>query len=98
MTSYQNAVQALKQCVKDAIDNDVNPSLQSEIWRHYQGMKAIAEQIPERKTEYTFSINDEGSISISSGYYDPDSNINFAADTVPLDFGDSYGRDVITFS
>ena len=98
MNSYQNAVQALKQCVKDSIDNDVNPNLQSEIWRHYQGMKAIAEQIPERQTEYTFSINDEGSISISSGYYDPDSNINFAADTVPLDFGDSYGRDVITFS
>ena len=96
MNSYQNAVQALKQCVKDAIDNDVNPNLQSEIWRHYQGMKAIAEKLPE-ETEYTFSINGDN-ITISSGYYAPDSNINFAADTVPIDFGDSYGRDVITFS
>ena len=92
MNSYQNAVQALKQCVKDAIDNDVNPNLQSEIWRHYQGMKAIAEQLPE-ETGYSFSINGD-SITITSGFYDPDYNIQAAQ---PVDL-DTYGNDVITFS
>jgi len=97
MNSYQNAVQALKQCVKDAVDNDVNPNLQSEIWRHYQGMKSIAEQIPEEQIEYKFSITDEGSISITtgSGFYDPDYNIQAAQ---PVDFGNTYGVDTITFS
>ena len=96
MNSYQNAVQALKQCVKDAIDNDVTPNLQSEIWRHYQGMKAIAEQLPEEQIEYKFSINDEGSISITtgSGFYDPDYNIQAAQ---PVDLN-TYGVDTITFS
>jgi len=92
MNSYQNAVQALKQCVKDSLDNDVNPNIQSEIWRHYQGMKAIAEQLPE-STEYTFSINGDN-ITISSGFYDPDYNVQAAQ---PVDLG-TYGRDVITFS
>ena len=78
------------------MENNVDAALQCEIWRHYQGMKAIAKQLPE-STEYTFSINGDN-ITISSGYYDPDSNINFAADTVPIDFGDTYGKDVITFS
>ena len=96
MTSYQKAIKALEECVKDAMENDVDPGLQSEIWRHYQGMKAIERQLPKQK-EYKFSIADD-TISISSSYYDPDSNINFAADTVPIDFGDTYGKDVITFS
>ena len=36
MTSYQKAIKALEECVKDAMENDVDPGLQSEIWRHYQ--------------------------------------------------------------
>ena len=39
MTSYQKAIKALEECVKDAMENDIDPGLQMEIWRHYQGMK-----------------------------------------------------------
>ena len=42
---YQKAVKALEDCVKDAMENNVDPGLQSEIWRHYQGMKAIQRQL-----------------------------------------------------
>ena len=93
MTSYQKAIKALEECVKDAMENDVDPGLQSEIWRHYQGMKAIERQLPKQK-EYKFSIADD-QISISSSYYDPDYNVQ-AAQPVDLDFGG--GTDVITFS
>ena len=42
------------------MENDVDPGLQSEIWRHYQGMKAIHRQLPELKQkEYKFSIADD---------------------------------------
>ena len=75
------------------MENNVDPGLQSEIWRHYQGMKAIDRQLPKQK-EYTFSIADD-TISISSSYYDPDYNVQ-AAGAVDLDFGG--GTDVITFS
>ena len=98
MNPYQKAIKALEDCVKDAMENNVDPGLQSEIWRHYQGMKAIQRQLPKQK-EYKFSIADD-TISISSSYYDPDHNVTFpagvvAADSVNLD---SIGNDVITFS
>ena len=105
MNSYQKAVEALKECVKDAVDSNINASTQSEIWRHYQGMKAIAKMFPEQKTEYTeysFSLSENGNIDItSSPYYNPDYNIGIpsgvaAADTIS--FGNAYGNDVITFS
>jgi len=89
MNAYQKAANALKEAVKASLDQDVDSNLQSEIWRHYQGMQNIAKQLEDKET---FSI---------SGLYDPDVNINFypgAADTVPIDFGATYGSDVITFS
>ena len=103
MNPYKQAVESLKECVKDAMNKNVNASTQSEIWRHYQGMQAIAKMFPEQKTEYKFTLNEGGNINItSSPFHDPDSNISFqgavAADTVPIDFGDTYSRDVITFS
>jgi hypothetical protein len=97
MNSYQKAVEALKQCVKDAVDNDVTPNLQSEIWRHYQGMKAIAEQLPE-ETGYSFSINGD-SITIGSGVYDPDYNVQAAQPVNSFEFSSHPGGyDIITFS
>lgn len=94
MTSYQKAIKALEECVKDAMENNADAGLQCEIWRHYQGMKAIERQMPKQK-EYKFSIADD-TISISSSYYDPDYNVQ-AAQPVELDFGGG-GNDVITFS
>ena len=45
MNSYQKAADALKEAVKASLDQDVEPNLQSEIWRHYQGMQNIANQL-----------------------------------------------------
>ena len=95
MTSYQKAIKALEECVKDAMENNIDPGLQMEIWRHYQGMKAIERQLPKQK-EYKFSIADD-TISISSGYYDPDHNVQ-AAQPVDNIFFSTEGQDVITFS
>ena len=92
MNPYQKAIKALEDCVKDAMENNVDPGLQSEIWRHYQGMKAIQRQLPKQE-EYKFSIADD-TISISSSYYDEPYAVA-AADTISLD---SIGNDVITFS
>ena len=47
MNSYQTAIKALEGCVKDAMENDIDPGLQMEIWRHYQGMKSIQRQLPK---------------------------------------------------
>ena len=47
MNPYLTAIQALEDCVKDAIENNVDASTQSEIWRHYQGIKAIAKQLDQ---------------------------------------------------
>tara|TARA_B100002019_G_scaffold264269_1_gene252936 strand:+ start:131 stop:412 length:282 start_codon:yes stop_codon:yes gene_type:complete len=93
MNPYQTAIKALENCVKDAMENNVDAGLQSEIWRHYQGLKAIERQLP--KTEYKFTIGDDDSISISSSLYDPDYNIQAAQ---PVDLGVIGGQDVITFS
>jgi len=47
MNPYLTAIQALEDCVKDAMENNVDASTQSEIWRHYQGIKAIAKQLDQ---------------------------------------------------
>lgn len=89
MNAYTKAANALKEAVKASLDQDVDSNLQSEIWRHYQGMQNIADQLKEK--DY-FSI---------SGMYDPDANITINSfDTVaagPVDLS-QYGNDVITFS
>ena len=97
MTSYQKAIKALEECVKDAMENDIDATLQMEIWRHYQGMKAIARQLPE-STEYTFSVNGDN-ITIGSGVYDPDYNVQAAQPTNSFEFSSHPGGyDIITFS
>ena len=92
MTSYQKAIKALEDCVKDAMENDVDAALQCEIWRHYQGMKALDRQLPE---EHKFSFNLDAVDRVMDSAYDPDYNIAAAG---PVDLGDTYGKDVITFS
>ena len=56
MTSYQKAIKALEECVKDAMENDIDPGLQMEIWRHYQGMKAIDRQLPD-EPRFSFKLD-----------------------------------------
>ncbi len=90
MTSYQKAIKALEECVKDAMENDVDAGLQMELWRHYQGMQNIANQLEHKE-----------SFSLSGVMYDPDENIQFtggtfAADTVSLG-SLTFGDDVISF-
>ncbi|WLW37284.1 hypothetical protein [Synechococcus phage S-RS29] len=88
MTSYQKAVKALEECVKDAMENDIDASTQSEIWRHYQGMKAINKKVGRS----SFAVS-EGVID----FYNPDYNIQAAqpVDNISISTG---GKDVITFS
>ena len=74
------------------MENNIDPGLQSEIWRHYQGMKAIDRQLPD---EPRFSFKLDAIDDVMD--YNPDYNIQ-AAQPVDLDFGDTYGKDVITFS
>ena len=45
MNPYLQAVKALENCVKDAMENNIDASTQSEIWRHYQGMKALTNKL-----------------------------------------------------
>ena len=47
MNPYLTAIQALEDCVKDALENNVDASIQTEIWRHYQGIKGIAKQLDQ---------------------------------------------------
>ena len=90
MNTYQQAADALKAAVKASLDQDVDSNLQSEIWRHYQGMQNIANQLEHKE-----------SFSLSGVMYDPDENIQFtegpfAADTVSL--GNlTFGDDIISF-
>ena len=91
MTSYQKAIQALEECVKDAMENDVDPGLQSESWRHYQGMKAIDRQLPDAP-KLSFNLD---SVDRVMDMYDPDYNVQAAQ---PVDLDNQFYKDVITFS
>ena len=90
MNPYQKAIKALEDCVKDAMENNIDPGLQSEIWRHYQGMKAIDRQLPDNpKFSFKLDALDDAMdyINIPSGPY--------AADTISLS---TSGDDVIGYS
>ncbi|AOO14389.1 hypothetical protein Sn110110_196 [Cyanophage S-RIM14] len=97
MNSYQTAVDALKECVTAAMNSDVDASTQGEIWRHYQGMKAIEKMVSRSTKDYKFST-DLDSISISSTYYDQLTDNVQAAGPVDVGLGClGQGTDVISF-
>ena len=75
------------------MENDVDPGLQMEIWRHYQGMKAIERQLP-KESRFSFSLDGADRVM---DLYDPDYNIQAAqpVDNISISTG---GNDVITFS
>lgn len=93
MTSYQKAIKALEECVKDAMENDVDPGLQMEIWRHYQGLKAIQRQLP-KETNLSFKLD---GIDRVMEMYDSEYPTQ-AAQPVDVGLGGfGQGNDVITF-
>ena len=91
MTSYQKAIKALEECVKDAMENDLDASTQGEIWRHYQGMKAIEKQVG--RSSFSFKLDSADRVMD----YDPDYNILAAQPVGDISFATG-GNDVITFS
>ena len=86
MNPYLQAVKALENCVKDAMENNVDATTQSEIWRHYQGMKAIDKQIG-RTSNYSISTSGDDTISFDYDGIVAGQPVNFS----------SVGQDVITF-
>ena len=97
MTSYQKAIKALEECVKDAMENDIDPGLQSEIWRHYQGMKAIDRQLP-KESRFSFKLDAlDNAMDTTPETIDYLNNYLAAqpVDNISISTG---GTDVITFS
>ena len=88
MNPYLTAIQALENCVKDAMENNVDASTQSEIWRHYQGIKSIAKQLDQDTISFIDTDNLTG--------------VNFAVNDLAYDAGQpvtfSNADDIITFN
>ena len=97
MNPLIQARNALKDAVKYALDTEVDPGTQAELWRHFQGVSAICRELNVEEPEVEFSL------AGSAEMYDPDYNIsdglyNFgAAEPVKLDMQQG-GNDYITFS
>lgn len=97
MNPLIQARNALKDAVKYALDTEVDPGTQAELWRHFQGVSAICRELNVEEPEVEFSV------AGSAEMYDPDYNIseglyNFgAAEPVKLDMQQG-GNDYITFS
>ena len=91
MNPYLTAIQALENCVKDAMENNVDASTQSEIWKHYQGIKAISKQLDQ--DTISFNIDTDNL-----------TGVNFAVNDLaydagqPVTFPSSYADDIITFN
>ena len=108
MNMYNLATQALRDAVKQALDDEVDSNLQGELWRHYQGMKSIASQLqPEsaKSSQAYRPLGGEFSTTPStfptvSDSYDPDYNINISSGSnvaaAPVFTSDT--KDVVTFS
>lgn len=100
MNPLIQARNALKDAVKYALDNEVGPGTQAELWRHFQGVSAICRELDIEEPEVEFSVGEQFD---GTHLYDPDYNIseglyNFgAAEPVKLDMQQG-GNDYITFS
>ena len=92
MNPYLTAIQALENCVKDAMENNVDASTQSEIWRHYQGIKAIAKQLDKDTLHFEIDTN-----SLCTDTVTFDGTTDFAA-AAPVNLSFSTSPDTITFN
>ena len=93
MNPYLTAIQALENCVKDAMENNVDASTQSEIWRHYQGIKAISKQLDQDTISFNIDTDNLTGVNftVNDLAYDAGQPIDF---TMPTQSGD----DIITFN
>ena len=91
MNPYLTAIQALENCVKDAMENNVDASTQSEIWRHYQGIKAIAKQVDQ--DTISFNIDTDSLCTVTVTF---DASTFAAAEPVSLSFNTQ--DDIVTFN
>tara|TARA_X000001036_G_scaffold184174_1_gene174006 strand:+ start:1268 stop:1543 length:276 start_codon:yes stop_codon:yes gene_type:complete len=91
MNPYLTAIQALENCVKDAMENNIDASTQSEIWRHYQGIKAIAKQLDKDKVRFNI---DTDNLCTDTVTFDPST---FAA-AAPVNLSFNTSPDTITFT
>jgi len=89
MNPYLTAIQALENCVKDAMENNIDANTQSEIWRHYQGIKAIAKQLDQDTINFNIDTNLGVNFTVNDLAYDAGQ---------PVTFPSSYADDIITFN
>ena len=108
MNPLNQARKALKDAVKYALDTEVDPGTQAELWRHYQGVSAICRELKVEDSEIQFSVGEHFD---GTHLYDPDANISQGLYYSPEEYGswgaagpvdnisiDTSGKDVITFS
>ena len=91
MNPYLTAIQALENCVKDAMENNIDASTQSEIWRHYQGIKSIAKQLDQDKI--SLDINTDTITGVNYTVND----LAYDA-SQPVTFPSAFSEDIITFN
>ena len=89
MNPYLTAIQALANCVKDAMENNVDASTQSEIWKHYQGIKAISKQLDQ--DTISFNIDTDNLTGVNFTYDASDA-------CPPVTFPSAFSEDIITFN
>ncbi len=78
------------------MENDIDAALQMEIWRHYQGMKAIEKQVSRSKFSFKLDALDNA-LETTQDTIDYLNNYGAAqpVDSISISTG---GDDVITFS
>ena len=89
MNPYLTAIQALENCVKDAMENNIDANTQSEIWRHYQGIKAIAKQLDQDTINFNIDTNLGVNFAVNDLAYDA---------AQPVTFPSAFSEDIITFN
>ena len=95
MNPYLTAIQALENCVKDAMENNVDASTQSEIWKHYQGIKAISKQLDQDTISFNIDTDNltGANFTINDLAYDAGQPVDYITGS-HLTGGD----DIITFN
>ena len=91
MNPYLTAIQALENCVKDAMENNIDASTQSEIWRHYQGIKSIAKQLDQDKISLDINTDTITGVNLAVNYDVSDA-------CPPITFPSAFSDDTITFN
>ena len=91
MNPYLTAIQALENCVKDAMENNIDASTQSEIWKHYQGIKAISKQLDQDTVSFNIDTDTLTGVNytVNDLAYDA---------SQPITFPSAFNEDIITFN